>query len=82
LSSTGLFLLKISLGGGFMGMKSAREKSGLTVLQVSLKFGISPVAVYKWENGKNYPAADKLQELAKMYGCTVDELLKGNGKVE
>lgn len=58
-----------------MGFKEARERAGLTVLQAARSFEVSPVAVYKWEDGKTAPEARRLPEIAKLYGCTVDELL-------
>ena len=32
-------------------------------------------AVSKWERGLAKPRADKLPQLAKLYGCTIEELL-------
>jgi transcriptional regulator with XRE-family HTH domain len=32
--------------------------------------------VCQWENGDALPKADKLVAIAKLYGCTVEELLK------
>jgi transcriptional regulator with XRE-family HTH domain len=37
--------------------------------------GIDRSAIAKWETGAAMPRADKLTELAKILGCTVDELL-------
>lgn len=60
-----------------MRFKEAREKSGLTVLQASRALEVSPVAVYKWEDGRTVPDGRRMPEIAKLYRCTVDELLKG-----
>ncbi len=29
-----------------------------------------------WDTGRNNPRADMLPKIAKLYGCTVDELLR------
>ena len=41
---------------------------------------VSDAAVYQWETGINLPSAKRLPEIAKLYGVTVDELLKDNGE--
>lgn len=58
-----------------MGFKEARERAGLTVLQAARFLEVSPVAVYKWEDGRTAPEAWRLPKIKKLYGCTVDELL-------
>lgn len=58
-----------------MGFRKAREKAGLTVLQVARQLKTSTVTVYNWENGIYTPEARKLPGIAKLYNCTIDELL-------
>lgn len=62
-----------------MGFRSARIKAGLSVAEVMKKLGVSDAAVYMWETGETAPTAKRLPEIAKLYGCTVDELLKEDG---
>lgn len=52
-----------------------RKKSGYTQSDVSQRIGVDQSAVAKWEAGISYPKADKLPKLAKLYGCTIDQLL-------
>ncbi len=60
-----------------MGFKSARIKSGLTVEEAAKRLGYSDhTSIVGWESGKWMPRASKLVEIASLYGCTVDELLK------
>ena len=40
---------------------------------------VSDAAVYQWETGAFLPSTKRLPEIAKLYGVTVDELLKDNG---
>lgn len=61
-----------------MGFKKSRECAGMTVLQASRALEVSPVAVYKWEDGRTAPDARRLPDIAKLYCCTVDELLSDN----
>lgn len=56
--------------------KVLREKAGLSVKQVMEALKVSDAAVYFWETGANAPSTKKLPDIAKLYGCTVDELLK------
>ncbi len=60
-----------------MGFKRARERAGLTVLEAARELKVSPTAVYNWEDGTNYPSGERLPEIAKLYKCSIDDLLKG-----
>lgn len=59
-----------------MSFKSQRKKAGLTQMDVAKALGISDAAVALWETGKTMPAAKRLAEIANLFGCTVDDLLK------
>lgn len=59
-----------------MGFRSARKAAGLSVAEVMEKLDVSDATVYFWETGQNKPRASKLLEIAKLYGCTVEELLE------
>ena len=61
-----------------MSFRSARIKAGKKVTEVMAHMGVSDAAVYQWETGFCYPSVDKLPKLAAFYGCTVDELLRGD----
>lgn len=58
-----------------MGFRSARLAAGLTVREVMNVLSVSDAAVYQWETGMTIPRRQRLSKLAKLYGCTVDELL-------
>lgn len=58
-----------------MGLKEARKRAGLTAREVATSIGVSFQNVYNWEAGSYLPEAAKLKDLARLYGCTVDELL-------
>lgn len=59
-----------------MAFKEARIKAGLSVANVMEALKVSDATVYMWENGVIAPRAKRLTEIAKLYGCTVDELLR------
>lgn len=59
-----------------MALVALRKKAGLTQMAVARALGISDSAVNQWEKGKTFPKTEQLPKLAKLYGCTVDELLK------
>ena len=65
-----------------MSFLSARTKTGLSQATVAKAMGVSDAAVSMWETGKTRPRAGLLLELANLYGCTVDELLRQEGEEE
>lgn len=46
-----------------------------TQREVAKALGISSAAVSKWENDITKPRTSMLPDIAKLYGCSVDELL-------
>jgi len=60
-----------------MNIMKKRRLQGVipTQNEVAKILGVVPSAVSKWERGLAKPRTDKLVEIAKLYGCTVDELL-------
>ena len=69
---------EIQKGGEDMGIKKCREVAGLRQEDVAVKLNIDRSAVAKWETGAAMQRADKLTELAKVLGCTIDELMKAD----
>lgn len=61
-----------------MSFKKARIQAGLSVREVMKHLGVSDAAVYQWETGVSFPSSKRLLEIAKLYGVTVDDLLKEN----
>ena len=59
-----------------MSFRSAREKRGISALEAAEKLGVTDAAIYQWECGISLPTAKRLPEIAKLYGCTIDELLE------
>lgn len=61
-----------------MNIKQLRTKRGLTQERLAIVMGIDRSAIAKWETGAAMPRADKLIELAKVLGCTIDDLMKAD----
>ncbi len=53
-----------------------RNDCKMTIEYVAKHLGVSSNVVSKWENGKLYPSNSNLIALAKLFGITVEELLK------
>ena len=53
-----------------------RKEHNMTQMQFAEKLGVTNKAVSKWENGTSDPSTSNLFALAKLYGISVEELLK------
>ncbi|MBO4975995.1 MAG: helix-turn-helix transcriptional regulator [Bacteroides sp.] len=67
-------------GGKRLSFKKARERSGLSQNQIATALNIDQSAVSLWESGKTHPRAKLLPTLAKLLGCSIDDLLSEDGK--
>ena len=57
-------------------MKERRLRGAIpTQREVAKILGVRESTVSKWERGASKPRADKFPRIAKLYGCTIDELL-------
>ena len=58
-----------------MRLKGCREKAALRQTDVACALNRTQGTISSWETGRTLPSADKLPVLARLYGCTIDELL-------
>ncbi len=58
-------------------LKSHRERCRMTQEFVAEAVGVSRQAVSKWETGAADPSTANLLALAKLYGVSAEELLRG-----
>ncbi len=63
----------MNLGNNIYGRRKAM---GMTQDDLAAKLGVSPQAVSKWENNLSCPDISLLPEISKIFGVSVDELLK------
>lgn len=58
------------------GFEKCRRKAGLNQIEAALAIGVTQPTISQWENGKVYPARDKVVTVAEVYGCSIDELFE------
>lgn len=56
------------------GLRPRRKAAGMTLQDVAAAMGCSINAVALWERGGSLPTVDKLPQLARLLGCSVDDL--------
>lgn len=56
-------------------LRELRKRAGLTQIEVAERMEVLQGAVSHWEQGLHLPTARNREKLAKLYGCTVEELL-------
>ena len=57
-------------------VRQARMRKGMTQAQLAKKMNVDQSCVSLWESEKTNPAKKLHKKLAKVLGCTVDELLR------
>lgn len=55
--------------------RACRENAGYTAQVAATKLGVSITTLYSWEGAKTSPDAKWLPLMAKLYGCTIEDLL-------
>ena len=58
-------------------LQMMRKNVGMTQEELAERLEVSRQAVSKWESGQSYPEMDKLIRMTEMFGCTLDELVRG-----
>lgn len=58
------------------GLRARRKAAGLTLRGMAAELGCTQAAVSCWELGETLPTADRLPDIARLLGCTIDELYK------
>ena len=59
-----------------MRFRTARMSASLTQSMAATALGVGRSTVAMWEAGRAVPRTDKLQAMARLYRCTVDDLLQ------
>ena len=50
-------------------------------MQMADALGVARGRIAMWETGKSFPRAEMLSAIAKLLGCTLDDLYKGEKEV-
>lgn len=59
-------------------IQEIRKEKNLRQEDVALALGVERSTVAKWETGIASPRAELFPKLAKIFGCTIDELFDEN----
>ena len=54
-----------------------RKERSLTQAELGEKLGVTNKTISRWETGTYMPPVEMLEELSRMYGMTINELLSG-----
>ena len=63
-------------------LAALREKAGLTQTELAELLCVEQPTVSIWETDKGNPTADKLPVIAKVLGCSIDDLFNDTGNRE
>lgn len=69
------YVKKLDKRGDILEIKERRKSKNLTQENIASLLKVGRTTVAMWETGESMPRADKLPQLAKILGCTVDDLL-------
>ena len=58
-------------------LKCLRKEKGLTQEQFAEQLGVTDKAVSRWETGKGYPDIETIEEIAKIFNVTINDVLSG-----
>lgn len=59
-------------------LKKAREKAGITQVQLAEKLNVRQMVISRWENGNRTPSAVTFGQICKAIGASADEILELN----
>lgn len=59
-------------------IRKCREKANMSQESLAKKLNIDRSTISKWETCNAVPRVETLIELANLFGCTIDELIRGN----
>lgn len=71
-----------------LNIRKIRERKKMSQESIAALIGVTQGAVSQWESGNTMPTAQNIIDLARILGCTTDDILitdkedKHNGKTE
>ena len=60
-----------------LNIKCQREKNNFSQTRLAQCLGVNQNTVSQWETGRSSPPLDKLLAMSDLFGCTLDELVRG-----
>ena len=61
-------------------IRKCRRAADITQRELAEALCVDRSTVTKWETGKSKPKKEECEKMARIFNCTVDELLKGGMK--
>lgn len=61
-------------------LQQLRESRRISQAELAKQAKVTQQAVAKWEAGESFPRADKLPQLARILGCTINDLFEADEK--
>ena len=58
------------------GLRRRRREMGMSSPELARALGCTAAAVSSWERGETLPSADRLPEISRILGCSIDELFR------
>ncbi len=59
-------------------MQYLRAEKGMSQSKLASMLDVSRQAVAKWESDKSFPEMEKLIKICEIFGCSIDELVRGD----
>ncbi len=56
-------------------IRELRQKKELSQEELARLLGVDRSAVAKWETGGNFPRAENMIAMARLFGCSLDEMM-------
>lgn len=64
----------MTFGGGHVRIKEYRKAKGMTQAELAEQMGVARTTVTMWETAGRIPYVTQLFQLARIFGCKIDEL--------
>ena len=61
-------------------IRQKRTEAKMTQAELAKELGVYQSAITQWENGVTSPRLDKLQAMATLFKCSIDELVRKDEK--
>lgn len=58
-----------------LNIRKIRERKRITQESIAAQIGVTQSAVSQWESGNTMPTAQNIIDLARILGCTTDDIL-------
>lgn len=57
-------------------IRKYRQEAGFSQEELAIRMSVGQSAVAQWETGARRPKVENLLQMAQLFGCSIDDLLK------